>query len=87
MLNNQPMGFYAPSTLVSMRRRHGQRFRSVDIARSEYKCTIEGEGGTLFVRLGFNYVRGLRVAVAQSIVAARAQRAVHLTTRLDAACS
>jgi error-prone DNA polymerase len=71
MLNNQPMGFYSPATLVKDAQRHGQRFRPVDIARSGYPCTIEIEGGARFVRLGFNYVRVLPGAVAQSIVAAR----------------
>jgi len=74
MLNNQPMGFYSPATLVKDAQRHGQRFRPVDIARSGYPCTIEPEGDTKFVRLGFNYVRGLRKAVAQSIVAARREQ-------------
>ena len=74
ILNNQPMGFYSPATLVQDAQRHGQRFRPVDILRSDDKCTIEKEGGILYVRLGFNYVRGLRRDVAQSIVAARQQQ-------------
>jgi error-prone DNA polymerase len=71
MLNNQRMGFFSPATLVKDAQRHGQRFRPVDIRRSDCKCTIEKGGGTLYVRLGFNYVRGLRATVAQAIVAAR----------------
>jgi error-prone DNA polymerase len=71
ILNNQPMGFYSPATLVKDAQRHRQRFRPVDILRSHYKCTIEKEGGTMYVRLGFNYVRGLRSDVAKSIVAVR----------------
>jgi error-prone DNA polymerase len=74
MLNNQPMGFYSPATLVKDAQRHGQRFRPVDIARSDYPCTIEREGNLRYVRLGLNYVRGLRGAVAQTIVAARRER-------------
>jgi error-prone DNA polymerase len=71
MLNNQPMGFYSPATLVKDAQRHGQRFRPVDILRSDYKCTIEKQADTLYVRLGFNYVRGLRENVARAIVEAR----------------
>ena len=41
MLNNQPMGFYHPSTLVKDAQRHGQRFRPVDVQQSEVECTIE----------------------------------------------
>jgi error-prone DNA polymerase len=67
MLNNQPMGFYSPATLVKDAQRHGQRFRPVDILRSDYNCTIETDGKAKYVRLGFNYVRGLNAAAAQKI--------------------
>jgi error-prone DNA polymerase len=74
ILNNQPMGFYSPAVLVKDAQRHGQHFRPVDIQHSACLCTIEKEEGTLFVRLGFNYLRGLRRSVAEKIVAARAQQ-------------
>jgi error-prone DNA polymerase len=68
MLNNQPMGFYSPSTLVKDAQRHGQRFRPVDINRSDYLCTVERDQNTSYLRLGFNYVRGLCEATARKIV-------------------
>ncbi len=71
ILNNQPMGFYAPATLVKDAQRHGQRFRPVDVLRSEYQCTIETETEIRYVRLGLNYVKGLRAATARAIVSAR----------------
>jgi error-prone DNA polymerase len=71
ILNNQPMGFYSPATLVKDAQRHGQRFRPVDILRSDYLCTVESEGKSKYVRLGFNYVRGLTSATAQHIEAER----------------
>jgi error-prone DNA polymerase len=71
MLNNQPMGFYSPATLVKDAQRHGQRFRPVDILRSDYRCTVESEGKSKYVRLGFNYVRGLPSATAQHMEAER----------------
>jgi error-prone DNA polymerase len=71
ILNNQPMGFYSPATLVKDAQRHGQRFRPVDILRSYYLCTVESEGKSKYVRLGFNYVRGLTSATAQHIEAER----------------
>ena len=43
LLNNQPMGFYHPSTLVKDAQRHGLRVRPVDITRSEWQCTLEAE--------------------------------------------
>ncbi len=71
ILNNQPMGFYSPATLVKDAQRHGQRFRPVDILRSDYLCTVESEGKSKYVRLGFNYVRGLTSATAQHMEAER----------------
>ena len=67
MLNNQPMGFYHPATLVKDAQRHGLHFRPVDVLRSQWMCTIE-EGE---VRLGFNYVRGLRKEPSEAIVASQ----------------
>jgi error-prone DNA polymerase len=74
ILNNQPMGFYSPATLVKDAQRHGQRFRPVDIQHSGCLCTIEKEEGTLYVRMGLNYLRGLRRSVAEEIVAARTRQ-------------
>ncbi|MBV9404557.1 MAG: error-prone DNA polymerase [Acidobacteriaceae bacterium] len=73
MLNNQPMGFYSPATLVKDAQRHGQRFRPVDILRSDYCCTVETDGTAQYVRLGLNYVRGLNSATAKKIEAERKQ--------------
>ncbi len=45
ILNNQPMGFYSPATLVKDAQRHGLHFKPVDVARSEWVCTLErGQG-------------------------------------------
>ncbi|HTU48567.1 MAG TPA: error-prone DNA polymerase [Bryobacteraceae bacterium] len=74
MLNNQPMGFYSPATLVKDAQRHGQRFRPVDVLRSDYKCTVETDGKAKYVRLGLNYVSGLSGATAQKIEQERRQR-------------
>jgi error-prone DNA polymerase len=79
ILNNQPMGFYSAATLVKDAQRHGLRFRPVDVLLSDYACTIEEErtrGGQplLVVRLGLNYVRGLRAATAKQMVEARQTR-------------
>jgi len=81
ILNNQPMGFYSPATLVKDAQRHGQRFRPVDVLHSEVLCTIESEGDQKFVRLGLNYVRGLRNTTAEAIVAVR--RSARITSLPD----
>jgi len=41
LLNNQPMGFYSPATLVKDAQRHGLKLLPVDATRSEWKCTLE----------------------------------------------
>ncbi len=41
LLNNQPMGFYSPSTIVKDAQRHGLRVKPVDITMSEWLCTLE----------------------------------------------
>src|SRR4029079_12422939 len=38
MLNNQPMGFYHPATLVNDARRHGLRVLPVDVTKSWWEC-------------------------------------------------
>jgi error-prone DNA polymerase len=69
LLNNQPMGFYSPAILVKDAQRHGLRVLPVDVQRSAWKCTIEGDGHAL--RLGLCYVKGLRAEAGQAIVGAR----------------
>ncbi|MCX7248304.1 MAG: error-prone DNA polymerase [Burkholderiales bacterium] len=41
MLNSQPMGFYSPSQLVQDAIRHGVQVRAVDVACSDWDCTLE----------------------------------------------
>ena len=46
LLNNQPMGFYSPATIVKDAQRHGLRVRPVDITCSDWLCTLEEMGAT-----------------------------------------
>jgi len=41
LLNNQPMGFYSPATIVKDAQRHGLKVLPVDVMRSEWECTLE----------------------------------------------
>jgi error-prone DNA polymerase len=75
MLNNQPMGFYSPATLVKDAQRHGLRIRPIDVTCSDRLCKIEKVGEELVVRLGMRYVRGLRGEIADEIVRERNVRA------------
>ncbi len=44
ILNNQPMGFYQPFTLIKDAQRHGLKVLPVDVMKSDWLCTIEEEG-------------------------------------------
>ncbi len=70
LLNNQPMGFYHPATVVRDALRRGQAVRPVDVGVSAVRTTVE-DGA---VRLGLGQVRGLREAAAARLVAARSVR-------------
>ncbi len=71
LLNNQPMGFYAPFTLVKDAQRHGVRVRPVDVLRSDWRCSLDAGA----VRLGLSYVTGLRREVGERIAIERARAA------------
>ena len=76
MLNSQPMGFYQPATLVKDAQRHGLKCRPIDVTRSncgmhasEAIETVETVNtGSLAMRVGLRYVRGLREETGREIV-------------------
>ncbi|AYY12325.1 error-prone DNA polymerase [Actinobacteria bacterium YIM 96077] len=80
LLNNQPMGFYAPQTLVDDARRHGVTVRGVDINASDVKTTLEEpvqvesdhphrpDVPQPAMRMGLLSVRNVGKNVAQNIV-------------------
>ena len=75
MLNNQPMGFYQPATLVKDAQRHGLKVGPIDITCSDWACTLEKKGEKDFrLRLGLRYATGLREEVGHQIVCERANR-------------
>src|SRR6059036_3281650 len=41
LLNAWPMGFYHPATVVKDAQRHGVAVRPIDVARSDWRCTLE----------------------------------------------
>jgi error-prone DNA polymerase len=69
LLNNQPMGFYAPAVLVKDAQRHGLRVLPVDVNVSDWECDVEGPEHHL--RLGLRMVRGLRAEAGMAVAAAR----------------
>ncbi len=42
LLNNQPMGFYRPATIVTDAQRHGLKVFPIDVMESEWDCTVVG---------------------------------------------
>ncbi|MEE9606275.1 MAG: error-prone DNA polymerase [Myxococcota bacterium] len=72
LLNAYPMGFYSPATLVKDAQRHGIEVRPIDVAHSDWACTLEPG---LAARLGLRYVAGLRRDAGAAIVAERARSA------------
>src|SRR6266849_6260428 len=73
ILNNQPMGFYSPATLVKDAQRHGLRVRPVDVCCSEWDCSLEHDCAKIMLRVGLRYVRGLQQSAAESLVEQRRQ--------------
>ena len=71
MLNNQPMGFYHPATLVKDAQRHGVSFLPIDVQSSDWECRVEPDGR---VRLGLMYVRGMRKEAGRAIAEAGESR-------------
>src|ERR1017187_10518913 len=87
LLNNQPMGFYHPATIVKDAQRHGLKVLPMDVTRSDWKCSLEtvascqlpvaSKGSALTgaenlaVRLGLKYARGLREPAGQALVRER----------------
>ena len=66
LLNNQPMGFYHPATLVKDAQRRGVRFHPIDVQQSDWWCRVELDGA---IRLGLLYVTGLRKEAGQTMAA------------------
>ncbi len=74
MLNNQPMGFYRPATLVKDAQRHGLKCKPIDLTRSDWNCTLEKISDGFAMRLGLRYVKGLRQETALSLLREHAER-------------
>jgi error-prone DNA polymerase len=72
LLNNQPMGFYSPSTLLQDARRRGNvKAKPVCVCQSDWRCTVEDERT---IRIGLCYVKGLRRVAVEAMLTARADR-------------
>ncbi|MGO8874704.1 MAG: error-prone DNA polymerase [Acidimicrobiales bacterium] len=72
LLNSQPMGFWAPHTLVADARRHGVSVLGPDVNRSEAVASLDPADVTgPLVRLGLTSVKGIGSELAEQIAAGR----------------
>jgi len=84
LLNEQPMGFYPPASLVRDAQRHGVEVRPPDVNLSEARCSLErgqvfhvpdvehGRPDPVFaVRVGLAYVASVGEEDAEALVAER----------------
>ncbi|HEV2723450.1 MAG TPA: DNA polymerase III subunit alpha [Thermoleophilaceae bacterium] len=67
LMNEQPMGFYPPDSLVHEAQRRGLEVLPPCVERSDVECGIEHGA----VRMGLGYVNGVREAEVKSLVAER----------------
>src|SRR6266513_1821126 len=68
LLNNQPIGFYTPSTIVKDAQRHGVKIKPVCVLKSDWRCTVIDDDT---FRLGLCVVNGLRQEHGEELVRQR----------------
>jgi len=76
LLNEQPMGFYPPDSLVHEAQRRGIRVAPVDANQSKVLCHVESPReeevrGGLVVRVGLGYVKGVKKEEMEALVGER----------------
>jgi error-prone DNA polymerase len=83
LLNEQPMGFYPPASLVRDAQRRGVDVRPPDVNLSDAKCSLEAQGGGAWlkpgagpsrphaVRIGLAYVSSVGKEDAETLEAER----------------
>ncbi len=64
LLNALPMGFYSAATIIEDAKRHGVEVRPIDLAQSDWDCTLErsldsSTPPTFAIRMGLRFVKGL----------------------------
>ncbi len=76
LLNSQPMGFWAPRTLVADARRHGVVVRRPDVNHSGATAGLEplDDGPEAAVRLGLASIRSLGAEAAERVAAGQPYR-------------
>ncbi|MGE4427672.1 MAG: DNA polymerase III subunit alpha [Solirubrobacteraceae bacterium] len=68
LLDEQPMGFYAPDALIHEAQRRKITVLPPDVRHSRDHCTVTDDGA---VRIGLGYVKGVRAEEVSALVAER----------------
>jgi error-prone DNA polymerase len=84
LLNNQPMGFYSPATIVKDAQRHGLKLLPIDVTRSEWNCTLERVLSRESLVPSTTEVPGTLYQVPKTAAAARRKNAAHGVSRGEA---
>jgi error-prone DNA polymerase len=71
LLNNQPMGFYTPATIVKDAQRHGVKVKPVCVMKSNWRCSVVDDNT---FRLGLCVTNGLRQEHSKELVRQRQDR-------------
>src|SRR5713101_7938429 len=71
LLNNQPMGFYTPATIVKDAQRHGVKVKPVCVMKSDWRCSVVDDNT---FRLGLCVTNGLRQEHSKELVSQRQDR-------------
>lgn len=88
LLNSQPMGFWAPHTLVADARRHGVVVRAPDVNRSAASASLEPlsqADRAPAVRLGIGSVKGVGEDLAERIASEKPYESIEEVARRSGA--
>jgi error-prone DNA polymerase len=83
LLNEQPMGFYPPDSLVHEAQRRGVEVLAADVNRSRVECSVEElpvagcHSPGLAVRIGLGYVKGVGAEEMKGLVGERERGGVY----------
>lgn len=64
LLNSQPMGFYAPHSIIDDVKNHGVKVLPIDVNASQYETFVKNS----HIRLGLRHVKHLSQEIARTIV-------------------
>ena len=70
LLNEQPMGFYPPDSLIHEAQRRGVEILAPDINHSDAECLVTDQG---IIRIGLSYIKGVHTEEIERLVRSRTE--------------